>query len=130
VYGVMVSYSSLSSALAEERERAIREKARDARRRQQSGRLKLRNATLADAADLHRLARLDSQPYPPSGRLVVAVEDDVMVAAVAVESAEATPAPSRPPAAVVALVRLQAQALRVSAPRPRRLFGRFARATA
>ena len=40
----MLSYSSLSAALADERERAIREKARDAWRRQQSGRLKLRNA--------------------------------------------------------------------------------------
>jgi hypothetical protein len=126
----MLSYSSLSSALAEERERAIREKARDARRRQQSGRLKLRNATFADAGDLHRLARLDSQPHPPSGPLIVAVEDGVMVAAVAVECGEAIADPFRSTAAVVALLRLRAQALRVSTPQPRRIFGRFARGTA
>ena len=95
----MLSYSSLSAALADERERAIREKARDAWRRQQSGRLKLRNATFADAADLHRLARLDSQPYPPSGRLVVAVEDGAMIAAVAVESGDAIADPFRSTAA-------------------------------
>jgi hypothetical protein len=124
---VMLSYSSLSSALAEERERAIREKARDAWRRQQSGRLKLRNATFADAADLHRLARLDSQPYPPSGRLVVAVEDGAMIAAVAVESGEAIADPFRSTAPVVALLRLRAQAMRISEPPQRRIFGRFAR---
>ena len=127
VYVGMLSYSSLSAALADERERAIREKARDAWRRQQSGRLKLRNATFADAADLHRLARLDSQPYPPSGRLVVAVEDGVMIAAVAVESGEAIADPFRSTAPVVALLRLRAQAMRISEPPRRRIFGRFAR---
>ena len=125
----MLSYSSLSAALADERERAIREKARDAWRRQQSGRLKLRNATFADAADLHRLARLDSQPYPPSGRLVVAVEDGAMIAAVAVESGEAIADPFRSTAPVVALLRLRAQAMRVSEP-PRRADLRPVRARA
>jgi hypothetical protein len=113
----MLSYSSLSSALADERERALREKARDAWRRQQSGRLKLRNATFADAADLHRLARLDSRPSPPSGPLVVAVEDGTMVAAVSVSSGDAIADPFRPTAAVVALLRLKARA--TSPPRRR-----------
>jgi hypothetical protein len=126
----MLSYSSLSSALADERERAIREKARDAARRQQAGGLKLRNATFADAADLHRLARLDSKPYPPSGRLVVAVEDGAMVAAVAVESGEAIADPFRSTAPIVALLRLRAQALRVSSPPRRGLFARVRGAAA
>jgi hypothetical protein len=53
-----------------------------------------------------------------------------MVAAVAVESGEAIADPFRATAAVVALLRLRAQALRVSAPRRRRIFGRLARGTA
>jgi hypothetical protein len=116
----MLSYSSLSAALQEERECAIREKARDAARRQQSGRLKLRNAKFADAADLHRLARLDSHAAPPPGPLVVAVEDGAMIAAVAVESGEAIADPFRATAAVVALLRLRAAAMRTSMPRRRR----------
>jgi hypothetical protein len=126
----MLSYSSLSAALADERERAIREKARDASRRQQSGRLKLRNATFADAADLHRLARLDSQPSPPSGRLVVAVEDGALIAAVAVDSGDSIADPFRSTAPVVALLRLRAQALRVSSPPRRGLFARLRGAAA
>lgn len=122
----MLSYSSLSSALAEERERAIREKARDAARRQQSGRLKLRKATFADAADLHRLARLDSRPSPPSGPLVVAVEDGAMVAAVSVSTGEAIADPFRATAAIVALLRLKARA---GSP-PRRRFWHLRGATA
>ncbi len=120
----MLSYSSLSAALADERERALREKARDAWRRQQTGRLQLRNATFADAADLHRLARLDSQPRPPAGPLVVALDDGVMVAAVGIESGKAIADPFRSTAAIVALLRLRARA---SAPQRRRIFGRFAR---
>jgi hypothetical protein len=122
----MLSYSSLSAALADERERAIREQARDAWRRQQSGRLKLRGATFSDAADLHRLARLDSQPRPPAGRLLVAVDEGVLVAAVGVDSGEAIADPFRFTAPIVALLRLKAQAMRASEP-PKRIFGRFAR---
>jgi hypothetical protein len=123
----MLSYSSLSAALANERERAIREKARDAWRRQQTGRLKLRDATSADAAELHRLALLDSQPSPPPGRLIVAVDDGTLVAAVAVESGDAIADPFRATAPIVALLRLRARAVRASSPRPRGIFGRFAR---
>jgi hypothetical protein len=123
----MLSYSSLSGALANERERAIREKARDAWRRQQTGRLKLRDATENDAADLHRLARLDSRARPPAGRLVLAIDDGVMVAAVAVDSGDAIADPFRATAPIIALLRLRAQAMRASTPRPRRIFGRFAR---
>ena len=86
VYDSMLSYSSLSGALAAERERAIREKARDAWRRRQRGELKLRDATDDDAADLLRLARLDSQGRPPAGRMIVAVDRGVVVAAMSVES--------------------------------------------
>jgi hypothetical protein len=123
----MLSYSSLSGALAKERERAIREKSRDAWRRHQTGRLKLRDATESDAAELHRLARVDSRSRPPAGRLVLAFDDGVLVAAVAVESGDAIAHPFRSTAATIALLRLRAQAMRASAPRPRRVFGRFAR---
>ena len=126
----MLSYSSLSGALANERERAIREKSRHAWRRHQSGRLKLRDATESDAADLHRLARLDSRARPPAGRLLLAVDDGVLVAAVAVESGDAIADPFRSTAPIVALLRLRGQAMRASTPRPRRVFGRLARARA
>jgi hypothetical protein len=123
----MLSYSSLSSALAEERERAIREKARDAWQRHQSGRLKLRAATVNDAGDLYRVARLDSRPGPPAGRLIVAIDDGVLVAAVGVESGAVIADPFRCTAPIVALLRLRAAAMRTPAPRPRGVFGRFAR---
>jgi|1186.fasta_scaffold627490_2 hypothetical protein len=123
----MLSYSSLSGALADERERAIRDKARDAWCRHQTGRLKLRGATVSDAADLYRVARLDSQPSPPAGRLVVAIDDDVLVAAVAVESGAVIADPFRSTAPIVALLRLRAATMRTPAPRPRGVFGRFAR---
>ena len=123
----MLSYSSLSAALADERERAIRAKSRDAWRRHQSGRLKLRDASESDAAHLQRLARLDSRPQPPAGRLVVAIDEGVLVAAVAVESGDVIADPFRSTAPVVALLRLRAQAMRISEPPRRRIFGRFGR---
>ena len=123
----MLSYSSLSGALADERERAIREKARDAWRRRQRGELKLRDATDADAADLHRLARLDSQARPPAGKIIVAIDRGVMSPPSSVESGETIADPFRSTAPVVAMLRLRAQAMRVSEPPRRRIFGRFAR---
>jgi hypothetical protein len=120
----MLRYSSLSGALAAEREREIRRKSRDAWQRRQ---LKFRDDTESDAADLLRLARLDSQGRPPEGRLVVAIDDGVMVAAMAVESGATIADPFRPTAQIVALLRLRAQAMRASSPVPRRVFGRFAR---
>ena len=113
----MLTYSSLSRALAEERERAIRERARDAWQRRQSGELKFRDATDDDAADLMRLARLDSQDRPPAGRLVVAVDGGELVAAIAVESGACIADPFKATAAVVALLRLKAEERR---PRPQR----------
>jgi hypothetical protein len=91
-----------------------------------------RSRTSASARSARRPATpgagsLDSQPYPPSGRLVVAVEDGAMIAAVAVESGEAIADPFRSTAPVVALLRLRAQAMRISEPPRRRIFGRFAR---
>ena len=109
----MLSYSSLSGALAQERERAIREKSRDAWRRRQRGELQLRDATDADAADLIRLARLDSQGRPPAGRMIVAVDRDVLVAAMSVEDTSAVIAdPFRATAPIVAMLRLRAEQTR------------------
>ena len=108
----MLSYSSLSGALAAERERAIREKSRDAWKRRQRGDLKLREATDADAADLLRLARLDSQGRPPEGRLIVAVDRDVLVAAMAVETGAAIADPFRATAPIVTMLRLRAKEMR------------------
>ena len=117
----MLSYSSLSGALAAERERAIREKSRDAWRRRQRGELKLRNAGDADAADLLRLARLDSQARPPAGKLIVAEDRGVIVAAMSVESGDAIADPFRATAAVVAMLRLRTEQIRREAtPRSQR----------
>ncbi len=104
----MLTYSSLSGALAAERERELREKARGAWTRRQRGELKLREATADDAAALHRLARLDSRGRPPAGRLIVAEDGGEVVAAVAVETGDAIADPFRPTAAIVALLRLRA----------------------
>ena len=116
----MLSYSSLSGALAAERERAIREKARDAWKRRRRGELKLRDATDADAADLHRLARLDSQGRPPAGRLIVAEEEGALVAAMSVDSGAVIADPFKATAAIVALLRLRADKLREPTPRGER----------
>ena len=117
----MLSYSSLSAALADERERAIREKARDAWHRRQRGELKLRDATDADGADLLRLARLDSQGRPPAGKLIVAQDRGVLVAAMAVESSDVIADPFRATAPIVAMLRVRAEQVRREAtPRSQR----------
>ena len=116
----MLSYSSLSGALADERERAILEKAGDAWRRRQRGELKLRDASDTDAADLVRLARLDSQGRPPSGRVIVAVDRDVLVAAMAVDSGAVIADPFRATAPIVAMLRLRAEQMRKVVPSSQR----------
>jgi hypothetical protein len=108
----MLSYSSLSGALAAERSRAVQDKARDAWQRRQRGELTLRDATDADAADLLRLARLDSQARPPSGRLIVALDEGVLVAAMSVESGATIADPFRATAPIVALLQLRAEEMR------------------
>jgi hypothetical protein len=108
----MLSYSSLSGALAAERERAVREKARSAWQRRQRGELKFRDATDDDAPALLRLARLDSQTRPPSGRLIVAIDRGELVAAMAVDSGATIADPFTASAPVVALLRLRAEQLR------------------
>ena len=108
----MLSYSSLSGALAAERERAIREKARDAWRRRQRGELQLRDATDDDAADLLRLARIDSQARPPAGKIIVAIDRDVLVAAMSVESGVTIADPFRATAPIVTMLRLRAKQMR------------------
>ena len=104
----MLTYSSLSGALAAERERALREKARTAWKRRRRGELELREATDDDAAQLFRLARLDSRGRPPSGRLIVAEDDGQLVAALSLDDGDTIADPFRPTAAVVALLRLRA----------------------
>ena len=113
----MLTYSSLSGALAAERERALREKARTASKRRQRGELELREATDDDAARLFRLARLDSRGRPPAGRLIVAADGGELVAAMSLDDGDTIADPFRPTAAVVALLRLRANQVR----RPRRL---------
>jgi hypothetical protein len=106
----MLSYSSLSGALAAERERAIREKSRDAWKRRQRGELTVRTATEADGADLLRLARLDSS-RPPSGQVIVAEDRGVMVAAMSVDNGATIADPFRATAAIVAMLHLRAEQL-------------------
>ena len=111
----MLTYSSLSGALAAERERAMREKARDAWKRRQRGELKFRDATDDDAADLLRLARLDSQARPPAGRIILAIDRGELVAAMSVESGDMIADPFRATAPIVALLRLRAAQLSLAA---------------
>jgi hypothetical protein len=105
----MLSFSSLSRALVDERERAIREKARDAWQRRQRGELCFRDATDPDASALRRLARLESQGRPPAGRLVVAIDGGELVAAVSSDGGAAIADPFKATAPVVALLRLHAE---------------------
>ena len=108
----MLSYSSLSGALADERERAIREKASDAWRRRQRGELRFRDATDDDDAALLKLARLDSQGRPPTGHVIVAVDGGDLVAAISVETGATIADPFRATAPIVALLRLRAEHMR------------------
>jgi hypothetical protein len=116
----MLTYSSLSGALAADREREIREKTRNAWQRRQRGDLKVRTATDDDAPSLLRLARLDSQGRPPSGTIIVAEDGGVLVAATAVEDGATIADPFRSTAPIVAMLRLRAEQLNGSGPRSRR----------
>jgi hypothetical protein len=112
----MLTYSSLTGALAAERERALREKARDAWQRRQRGELKIRAASAADMPALVRLARLDSS-RPPAGTIIVAEDNGQIVAAMAVDDGATIADPFRATSAIVAMLRLRAKQLN---PRSRR----------
>jgi hypothetical protein len=122
----MLTYSSLSRALAVERERAVREQARAAWERRQRGELRIRAATGADTPALLRLARLDSS-RPPAGTIIVAEEGGEIVAALAAEDGATIADPFRATAPIVAMLRLRAEQLQ---PRPRRTFRSFRRVRA
>ena len=116
----MLSYSTLSGAIAAERERALREKARTAWKRRQTGALQIRAAADTDAPGLLRLARLDSQGRPPAGRIVVAEESGELVAAISVDDDATIANPFRAAAPVVAMLRLRAEQIRGSTVRSQR----------
>ena len=116
----MLSYSSLTGALAAEREREIREKTRNAWRRRQRGDLKIRAATDDDAPSLLRLARLDSQGRPPSGTIIVAEDDGTIVAAMALEDRASIADPFRATAPILAMLRLRADQLQAGSAPSRR----------
>ena len=107
----MLSYSSLSRALADERERTLRENARAAWQRRQRGELRIRAATDADMPALVRLARLDSS-RPPAGTIIVAEEGGGITAALAAEDGATIADPFRATAPVVAMLRLRAEQLK------------------
>jgi hypothetical protein len=113
----MLTYSSLTGALAADRERALREKAKHAWQRRQRGELRIRAASNADMPALVRLARLDSHGRPPSGTIIVAEDGGEIVAAMAVEDGASIADPFRPTAPMVAMLRLRAEQLN---PRSRR----------
>jgi hypothetical protein len=119
----MLTYSSLSGALAAERERELALKARTAWRRRQRGELQIRAATEDDAADLIRLARRDPSS-PPAGRILVADEHGAIVAATSLDDGALIADPELASESTIALLRLRAEAKRSVEPRPRRpLFG-------
>ena len=107
----MLSYSSLSRALADERERTLRENARAAWQRRQRGELQIRAATDADMLALVRLARLDSS-RPPAGTIIVAEDGGAITAALAAEDGATIADPFRATAPVVAMLRLRAEQLK------------------
>ena len=113
----MLTYSSLSGALAADREREIREKTRNAWQRRQRGDLKVRTATDDDAPSLLRLARLDSQGRPPSGTIIVAEDGGAIVAAMAVKDGATIADPFRSTAPIVAMLRLRVEQLNGTGPR-------------
>jgi hypothetical protein len=119
----MLTYSSLSGALAAERERELARKARTAWRRRQRGELKIRAATDADAADLIRLARRDPS-RAPAGRILVADEHGTIVAPASLDDGALIADPELAGESTIALLRLRAKAKREVEPPPRRpLFG-------
>ena len=112
----MLAYSSLTGALAAERERALRENARAAWQRRQRGELQIRAATDADMPALVRLARLDSS-RPPVGTIILAEDDGRIVAASGRSTTRATIAdPFRATAPIVAMLRLRAEQLNPALP--------------
>src|SRR5215203_1285435 len=120
----MLSYASLSDALADERERAVREKSRTTVERQRRGELQLRPAVDADMPSVLRLARLDSS-RPPAGAILVAEDAGEIVAATSLEDGATIADPFRSTADVVALLKLRAERMQPDGPpRPRgpRLF--------
>jgi hypothetical protein len=123
----MLTHSSLSGALAADRERELRANARHAWQRRQRGDLKLRAASEDDAAALFRLARLDSHGRPPSGTIIVAVDGGEIVAAIAVEDGATIADPFRPTAAIVAILRLRVEQLNRPRLRGRRMRGSLRR---
>ena len=116
----MLTYSSLSGALAADREREIREKTRNAWQRRQRGDLKIRAAAAADAPALLRLARLDSHGRPPHGTIIVAEDAGAIVAAMAVDDGATIADPFRSTAPVVAMLRLRVEQLKGTSWRSRR----------
>ena len=115
----MHTSSSLSGAIADERERALRKKARTAWQRHPRGELNLRAATDADTPTLLRLARLDSS-RALTGTIIVAEDDGEIVAATAVEDGACIANPFRATAKTVAMLRLRAEQIREPGARNRR----------
>lgn len=103
----MHTSTSLSGALACDRERVLRMKARTAWRRPQRSELRIRPAADADLPALHRLARLDSQGRPPHGTVLVAEDGGELVAAMSVGDGATIANPFRATAPVVAMLRLR-----------------------
>jgi hypothetical protein len=115
----MHTSSSLSGAIAADRERALRKRARTAWQRPRHGALQIRAATDADAAGLVRLARLDSS-RPPSGTILVAEDDGKILAAMSVEDGASIADPFHPTASIVSMLRIRAEQLRDDAAPSRR----------
>jgi hypothetical protein len=107
----MHTSSPLSGAIAADRERALRGKARTAWQRRRHRALQIRAATEADAPALVRLARLDSS-RPPSGTIILAEDDGNVVAAMSVEDGATIANPFHATASIVAMLRIRAKQLR------------------
>jgi hypothetical protein len=105
----MLTYSSLSGALAAERERELARKARTAWERRQRGELKLRAATDDDAPALLHLARRDPS-RPPAGRILVAEDDGAIVAAASLDDGALIADPEHASVSTIALLRLRVSA--------------------
>ena len=87
----------------------------------------IRRADADDAAELRRLARLDSVGAPPPEPLLVAELDGVIGAALSLTDGSAIADPFKPTANAVELLRVRGAGVSERSPAPTRLRGRAPR---
>ena len=121
----------LSKELASEHIRDLRESARSSRSRTETqpdrdvtSRITVRRFAERDIDAVRLLAALDSKPMPTGG-VLVAEEEGVVLAALPLDGGEALADPFKPTAHVVALLKLRAGQIRATDRTPAIRWNRF-----